>query len=79
MLGKNPGQFRKNVYSRLRSSLKKEKERKTDRWGGEGSRRGEGGWRERRMEGRKSRREGGRFLNNQEMILDFKVAFLQSD
>ena len=26
MLGKNPGQFRKNVYSRLRSSLKKDRQ-----------------------------------------------------
>lgn len=32
MLGKNPGQFRKNVYSRLRSSLKKETDRQR-KWG----------------------------------------------
>lgn len=31
MLGKNPGQFRKNVYSRLRSSLKKERDRQRKR------------------------------------------------
>lgn len=57
-LGKNPGQFRKNVYSRLRSSLQKEKERETDGRGGEEE--GDGG----KVGRKKEWKEGGGFLNN---------------
>lgn len=60
MLGKNPGQFRKNVYSRLRSSLKKD--RQTEEMGMKDL------WKE-------GRKEGGGFLNNQERILDLKLPF----
>lgn len=74
MLGKIPGQFRKNVYSRLRSSsLKKKKKERQTGW----DRKGEG-----REDGKKGRKKEGRgedFLINQERILDFKAAFLHSD